>query len=81
MKDYIVWTASLWWCDIEAILKQNNKELYEVYKNLSDAELKAFRDEHEHDIVKGIEAGIMSDWTVVVDTALDGLKRDLERRV
>lgn len=55
-------------------------ELKDVFLALPKEQKKALMDKHERSISKGMEAGIMTDWTVVMEAAIEcsGLLEDLE---
>ena len=55
-------------------------ELKDVFLALPKEQKEALMDKHERSISKGMEEGIMPDWTVVMEAAIEcsGLLEDLE---
>ena len=66
------------WCWLDAVELMG--ELKDVFLALPKEQKKALMDKHERSISKGMEAGIMTDWTVVMEAAIEcsGLLEDLE---
>jgi hypothetical protein len=74
--DRQIWgTNWCWWDAVELM-----GELKDVFLALPKEQKEALMDKHERSISKGMEAGIMTDWTVVMEAAIEcsGLLEDLE---
>lgn len=65
---------------IEDILEEIDGESRGIWDTLKKEEQQDLINRHIHDIKKGMESGIMSDWWIVARTASEGLTDELRRK-
>lgn len=77
LSNEILWKTTFSWEDVVACLPDDTRDAFE---SLTEEQKKALIEKHTHSLSKGLEAGIMNDWTVVMNTAIDNanLVADIE---
>ena len=81
IKCYIVFKTEWSWHDVLAMLEHMGKgNLVKAFEETLPSEQESIVKEFSHMIGKGMEAGIMSDWDVVMQTAIEesGVIAELE---
>jgi|BioPla2DNA2_1021312.scaffolds.fasta_scaffold66713_3 hypothetical protein len=70
LSNEILWKTTFSWEDVVACLPDDTRDAFE---SLTEEQKKALIEKHTHSLGKGLEAGIMNDWTVVMNTAIDNV--------
>ena len=75
--DRVIWGTNWCWHDVMCVLEESQREKFESLPPEIQTEI---MDSCQRDLAKGMESGVMHDWSAIMDTAIDcsGLNNEID---